>query len=332
MEKSKRAQANLIVVVLIILISISLIVVVWNAVNPIVKEGEDIEVGALTTNLEIKDVIFFVTGASKITVSRGTGGKEISELKFVFYDESGNSEVYTKEGGLEELGTEVYSFSPIMNLGKIKSVSVYPVLERNVGREFEVKTREICEAPEGLVSWWRFEDNLNDFLENNPGSGTVDFVEGREGRAVSLNGNSISFGSGLGVSEMVAISFWIKTRSDQGSIIKKGDLNKNYEVFLEDGKVAFSYTSEDLKKGVSNNVVNNDEWHHVVVSIDWSGDNYLRIYIDNEVQVIGMEGSPDSNSESVLVGESFSGLIDELMFFNKALSKIEVEGLHNGIC
>ncbi len=67
----------------------------------------------------------------------------------------------------------------------------------------------------------------------------------------------------------------------------------------------------------------------MAVSVDWTGTSYATIYINGENKGGDFLGAPEINNENVLIGESFQGSIDELMFFNKALSNLEVEGLFN---
>lgn len=329
-RREKKAQTSVIAVILIVLISIVSLLIVWNVVFPLLKEksreaGEIEKV--LGVNLEVKEVILFVTGASRVAVTRKAGKGEIDGMKFIFYDEEGNSHAETKEGVLEELETKTYYFSPVGM--KIKSVSVVPFVGEGIGLSSETKTSKILEIPAGLVSWWRFDDS-NDFIgENN--CGFVEIVEdSKRGKVANFNKLSVECGkTDLSIVDKGAISFWLKT-SGEGEIIKKG-AGANYKVSLKQGKIEFSYISNgELKSGESVSEVDDEEWHHIVVSEDWSGNKNLMIYIDGKLdKIILMPDLPETNEETILIG-NFQGKIDELMFFNKALSKPEVESLFSG--
>jgi hypothetical protein len=316
--ENKRGQVNVIVVILIILIAFVAVMIVWNIVVPLIREeGEDVIIEPLVVKLEVKEVILFTNGALKVSVERGAGRGEITGLNFVFYDELGGSHVETKETAIEELETEIHSFSPVP-VGKIKEVSVVPVFGKKMGREFK-SGKPVLELPAGLVSWWRFDDT-QDFVGDNHGD-FANIIDDERGKVASFSGTAMNVGNSadLSVRDKIAISFWIKPSLDQGSIIKKG---ANYEVSLNGGQIDFSsilsYGSVEL-----------DEWTHVVVSVDWAGTSYASIYINGENKGGNSLGAPDINNENVLIGENFQGSIDELMFFNKALSHLEAEGLFN---
>lgn len=312
MERWRKAQSSVIVLVLIVLIAIVAILIVWNIFNPLIKKkGEEVGLEKLTTSLEIKEVVLIGQGASKITVSRGTGKAELTGLKFVFYDENGNSNVVEEKTTLPELGTEMYSFSPFSNLGKIKRVSVFPVIGNNLGIESKSEASKIIQVPNGLISWWRF-DNADDFLMKN----NCRLISGNL-NGVLENGNlNCGNDSSLNMEKEIGISFWIKTSSRNGGIIKKGD---NYNVFLENGFVNFSYWESEVKSDVT---INDENWHHVATTI-------MGIYIDGFLHSSKiMSFTAGVNSDELKIGD-FNGLLDEVMIFNESLANTEVIGLYN---
>ena len=300
----KKGQANIIVIVLISLIAIVAVTIVWNIVNPLVREkSEEVEIGKFSVNLDITDVAVFETGASKVSLKRGAGG-EIDSLKFVFYDESGNSEVKSVES-LGELETKTYSFSPL-GIEKIRSVSVFPVIGNQAGMESRSEIKNILEVPSGVVSWWRLDDGTDFMGKNN--CNPVDITDDeKRGKVASFNGNPAVCGSD--------ISFWIKTSSENGEIIRKGN---NYLVTLENGFVGFNY-GDKIK---SQDKINDGEWHHVVVTM-------TGIYIDNWLSSSKiLDKSGEINSEELKIG-SFNGFLDEVMLFNEGLANTEVSGIYN---
>lgn len=310
----KKGQANIIAVVLIVLIVMVAVTIVWNIVGSLVREkSEESGIGKFSVNLDITDVAVFETGASKVSVKRGAGG-EIDSLKFVFYGESGNSKTEDAES-LEELETKTYSFSPF-DIGKVSRVSVFPVVDNQFGIESQSGIENILEVPSGVVSWWRFDDG-RDFMGKNNCNPVSIIDDEKRGDVASFNGNPAVCGAdvSLNIGEEIGISFWIKTSSENGEIIKKGD---NYYVFLEDGFVNFNYGVE-VK---SEDEINDGEWHHIVATM-------TGIYVDSQLsssKIIDKSG--EINPEELKIG-SFNGFLDEMMIFNEGLANIEVSGIYN---
>lgn len=310
----KTGQANIIAIVLISLIVIVAVAIVWNIISPLVREkSSEVGIGKFSVDIDITDAAAFETGASKISVKRGAGG-EIDSLKFVFYDESGNSKIEDAES-LGELETKTYSFSPL-GIGKISSVSVFPVIGNQIGMESQLGIENILEVPSGVVSWWRFDDGM-DFMGKNNCNSVIIADDKKRGKVASFNGAPAACGidASLNIDKEIGISFWIKTSSENGEIIKKGD---NYNVFLEKGFINFNYG----KLVKSENEVNDGEWHHVVATM-------TGIYVDNQLSSSKIVDSAGNiNSESLEIG-SFNGFLDEMMLFNQGLANIEVSGIYN---
>ena len=310
----KKGQANIIAIALIALIVIVAVAIVWNIVSSLVREkSSETGIGKFSVDIDITDAAAFETGASKISVKRGAGG-EIDSLKFVFYDESGNSKIESAES-LGELETKTYSFSPL-GIGKISSVSVFPVIGNQIGMESRLGIENILEVPSGVVSWWRFDDGMDFMGKNN--CNPVDIIDNeKRGKVASFNGNPAACGSdmSLNMGKEIGISFWIKTSSENGEIIKKGN---NYLITLEKGFVNFNYGD----KVKSEDKINDGEWHHVVATM-------TGIYVDNQLSSSKiMDKSGVINSEELKIG-SFNGFLDEVMLFNEGLANTEVNGIYN---
>jgi len=92
--RGKRSQAQIITVILIILLVLALVVIVWNFVNPFIKESSEkidtefLLVELLVTNFwidAVEDLVY-------VTVSRGPNG-DMDTMKFIFYYEDGSTEI-----------------------------------------------------------------------------------------------------------------------------------------------------------------------------------------------------------------------------------------------
>lgn len=301
----KKGQANIIVIILIVLIALVGVGIVWNIIVPLIKEkSQEVQFGKFTINLELRDVVLFENGVLIINVHRGSGNENLDELKFVFYDEEGNS--VTREGrAISELETRTYSFSAIPEIGKISKVGVAPVINGKLGMVIESEPDSILKIPSGVVSWWRFDD-LNDFVGGN----TCEVIEGGISNGV-LNGEVSCNVNGLNFGDNIAISFWVKGNSDQ-TIITKGDNNK---ISIENNKLRFDFI---INNGINDEILN-EGWNHVVISLSSA---FSKIYVNKVVKIFQPNYFEPNNENLIINGE-----VDEVMIFDRPITNIE--GIYN---
>ena len=76
-----------------------------------------------------------------------------------------------------------------------------------------------------------------------------------------------------------------------------------------------------------------NEWHHVVASRDATGADG-KLYLDGVLKVSGDTGTPQGGTSNTFIGSAngantFAGLIDNIMIFDKVLSPQEIKKLYN---
>lgn len=328
MKKGVKAQTGVIVIVIIVLIVLILGVVLVNIFIPMIRERTgEVKTGLLSVNLNVKEIILFVTGSSRVIIERGSGTGEFDSLKFVFSDDKGLAHVEEVKNNLGELETRTYYFSPFPDIGKIKSISVYPVFGKSIGREFKLGIGKILEIPGGLVSWWRFNENFEDFLGLNKctNEGSVNIIDDNGKRTASFDSGFLNCGNNqiLNLNKDFAFSFWIKTSDNKGILIKKGaNGNENYKISLNNqGKIEFSYKGSE-ESSVSEDSINDGKWHYVLITNQ-------AMYIDgNTDSILNIDKNIEINDKEFIIGEDFNGFISELMIFNRSLSIIEQESMY----
>lgn len=300
---AKRGQANILVIILIVLIVLVAVAIIWNTVSSLVKEkGEEVQFGKFTVNLEIKDVVLFENGVLIASVHRGSGNEELDRLKFVFYDEEGNSATRDKDS-INELETKTYSFSAIPEIGKIEKIGVAPVTNGDLGMKIESKPDAILKIPSGVVSWWRFDD-LNDFIGGN----TCEIINGGLNNGV-LDGKINCNANGLSGNNL-ALSFWVKGNANQ-TILLKG----NNKISIENKKLRLDFmTGEETSEEELN-----EEWNHIVISLSPA---FSKVYANKVVKVFETNSFGVGNESLIINGE-----IDDVMIFDSSITNIE--GIYN---
>ena len=331
MFKNKNAQSNLIVIVLVIVVTLVAVILAWNILNPLFKEkSKDINLNAVKNEFEIKSASLSVTGAFRVDVQRKSGNLTIDSLKFVFEEESGKNHIEIENGSIPlVLETSSYFFSPIKDFGKIKKITIYPVINGREGIGSSIDSGNIFNIPAGLVSWWKFDNNLEDSIGKNNGiiEGNVQYVNNENRKAVNFISGSVNFGndSSLSLDREFAIALWIRVNSKRAEILRKGDSNFNYFIGInENGKANFSYFSGGIVKSKeTQKIIGDGKWHHIIIT-------NLAIYSDGNLDsILNIGGKLKINDNNLTLGRDFDGYISDLMIFNKSLDKVQASSVFN---
>ena len=192
--------------------------------------------------------------------------------------------------------------------------------------------------------------NTNDWSKygndgTNNGADCSASVTGRFGTACSFDGNdyvNTNHDFSWTKSDSFTIEAWVKTNtiaSGYGVIISK--VNYEYSLRRSGSSIAFIYWdtggSNEIYLGSGNGALSVDEWTHVAVAYDGSE---AKLYIN------GMFNFSDSivtdtlqnRAENTLIGYGYTtsgghaywnGAIDEVRFYNRALSAEEINATYN---
>ena len=212
-------------------------------------------------------------------------------------------------------------------------------------------------APSGLTDWWRGEGSAVDLVGNTDGTvANVTYVAGKVGQAFQFNGSSssIAFGTATGNfgTNDFTIECWMETtsaRTYEAFIQKRESCNTSAGMmdFLLGGGgggagvPSFSFYSAGNATNIiffGNRAVNDGVWHHL--AFVRAGTNHS-IYIDGQLNasaasaaVIALNNSaPLTIGSSVCAGldgtQNYSGAMDELSLYNRALASNEIAAIYN---
>ena len=209
------------------------------------------------------------------------------------------------------------------------------------------------EPPANMVAWYAGEGNFNDIqgptFENGANVGTVNFTTGKVGQAFSFAGGSyvtVPAGSGaLNITgNQVTIDGWIKPTVNNTAIYfgKTANASNDYLLLLQFGQL-----SSIIKAGGVETIVNGysdfpattvpyvpaiGQWTHIALTYDGAT---IKLYANGTLVGSGAKAG-NINGDNVpfdIGGRSgglfFSGLIDEVEAFNRALTGTEISSLFN---
>jgi hypothetical protein len=195
---------------------------------------------------------------------------------------------------------------------------------------------------DGLVSYYKLDGNSNDAHGSNNGSDTsMSYSSGKIGNAGSFNGSSsINCGndSSLNISDSITIAAWVKTSSpSQGDrrIVDKGK-NGTSNGFLFDLHTGARFVIDPVNISTGENLPSNT-WTLVTVMYDKpSGTAKIYYNATEKAKITGLSGSLTTSTNSMMIGNSpdasnkgFTGYIDEVGIWSRALTDDEIEQLYN---
>ncbi|HYQ87677.1 MAG TPA: LamG domain-containing protein [Bacteroidota bacterium] len=271
---------------------------------------------------------------------------------------------HLKVDALNDTGAVQYSGETDLDVlpGQTTQVSL-ELLSTTGGIDIVVTWGAICTpAPSGLVSWWTGDGNANDRIGGNDGS-TVNgagFASGKVGRAFNFNGVDqfvrIPGSPSLNPPGSLTIEAWIYPTNDTTANIF-AEWGGDYETYNQRAYQLSMFPGGILRFAISDTLHQNDPpfhefdsppgvitaraWNHVAGVYDKSTGS-RRIYV-NAVQVAERIDSPitiyPSTAEitlgAILIPGSstyfsfFPGKIDEVSFYNRALSEAELRNIYN---
>lgn len=209
------------------------------------------------------------------------------------------------------------------------------------------------QPPSGMVSWWDADSvsgtTAFDLQDGNDGTllNGVSIVPGIVGDAFSFDGVDdyvlipSSSGDNLDITSSFTLDAWINY---------DGDLTKPFYPRIVEKSFATSYffglyyrDTSRLSLWINSTSfiaapgsVSHGQLHHVAAVFD-DAANTVNLYVDgSSVHSASYSGSIPGSSNDVLLGKywadtggEFSGLIDEVEIFNRALSAAEIQAIYN---
>ena len=215
------------------------------------------------------------------------------------------------------------------------------------------KCRSCVESPSDMVSWWKGEDNTEDTTGTNDGTqmNGASYADGKVGRAFSFDGVNdyvqVPHSPALDITGAITMDAWININAaDDGVILIKGDPgcfvgSCSYGMALDpDGSVFMIMYSSGTEWCWSDpGIISPNQWYHIAAS--WDGTtgtpNNVTLYVNGTMAKSCTKTTVlNSNSEPLIIGShgsslgrQFSGLIDEVEIFNRALSVDEIAAIYN---
>ncbi len=202
-----------------------------------------------------------------------------------------------------------------------------------------------------LVGWWKFDETAGVTAADSSGhrhdgvlKGDLTFdkgsVPGKAGRALRLEAKDamieITDYKGIAGTRPRTVAVWIKTTASKGEIVSWGkeDFGQMFTVGYIRGRAGVTPRGGYL---YMNAETHNDQWHHIAVVVRPAElpnlHDDVKLYLDGapaEIHDIGLlDLWPLQTGQElpVRIGRGFTGLLDDLRLYDRALSEEEVNAL-----
>ena len=213
-----------------------------------------------------------------------------------------------------------------------------------------------CEGilpPAGMTGWWPGDANANDIMGTNHGTllGGATFGPGKVGSAFSFNGTTANVqvpNAALNNLPAGTIDMWINPSANTSAgfgfssvwFAKQHDFVNTYAVFglvsTSDSRVKF-HLRNAVPEVTGTTPLALNTWHHVAAT--WDGAS-IKVYVDGvkEGEVASSATLPSDlggiTAIGALIGSGggfsfFTGSIDEVEIFNRALTVKEIRAIYN---
>src|SRR6266568_1074808 len=208
-------------------------------------------------------------------------------------------------------------------------------------------------APPGLVSWWRGDGNGSDAVGTNNSTfmNAISFSDGKVGQAFTFNGidSQIRFGNTVGNFDTndFTVEFWLRTAANRlESLIEKYPTcgpSSEWYIRINGGRLGAAMMSDALFSDhnvvVSQRSINDGLLQHVtfvrkVTNIAFYIDGALDASNNSAGGVTRIDNNIDLVAgRSVCVGVDgtypYTGQLDEISVYNRALSASEIQAIYN---
>ncbi|MHC4504215.1 MAG: LamG-like jellyroll fold domain-containing protein, partial [Planctomycetota bacterium] len=203
----------------------------------------------------------------------------------------------------------------------------------------------------GLVAYWKFDEAAGAAKAEDETAGyegklsdpiRMPGAEGKIGGAYSFDGNNVVTTDLGGFNEDFTWTAWIRTSNRNGAVVG------NSEPRWSQGGKAFYVWGGKTKVDVGwvgyvegRTVVSDGEWHHMAVTAEFEtagGNDTVKIYVDGELDATKASwdiNKPERNHRIRIghvdhQGKYFTGLIDEVRVYKRALLAKEIKSIAEG--
>lgn len=231
--------------------------------------------------------------------------------------------------------------------GTIDEVAIYDkALSQQEIADIYANTPNPDNGDDALVSWWKFNENSGSTAADSKGNNNGTILgpqwtsDGAEGSALTFDGQNdfvlVSNADNLNVTNQITLMAWANTKENKtAKIVEKGDWDGNS--LLQDhwnGWAAQIRTASNKSYSINwgNGIPVYNEWYHLALTYNGS---VMKLFVNGQLaNSKQVSGKLHVNGRDFVIGSNngaqkfFNGSIDDVRFFNKALTQTEIQAIY----
>jgi hypothetical protein len=220
---------------------------------------------------------------------------------------------------------------------------LYPVKFRSAARilsarEVAIYRKQVPTGP--LVGYWKLdESNRGDACIDSSGNGNTgtphgtNVVPGKINLARSFNGSGDYIDiPAISISNAITVAAWVYAEDfmQSGFVVTKNPVNAQWALFFESDRF-LKWRGGGMDNNVKCPAPSNGAWHHIVGKQEGTAGS---LYVDGVLSASGTLSAIGNGPNSINIGRFdsgdhwyFSGQIDEVRIYNRAVSDAEISQL-----
>ncbi len=289
------------------------------------------------------DALYAPGATAQVTAAYASDASEVTAVTWYRNDTAVNPSV---DGNISVAFSDSESTLTIASLSEAYEGSYYCIVT-NLGGDSEPSDTAVVEMKK-LAAWYAFENDVTDSAADNDGTliGDPNFVTGRIGQAISLNGTSEAVSIPRSIGKSFTIELWVKTTATggtggwwEGRGLVDGEMPGSVDDFgtvVRGSKFGFGVGNPDVTIS-STSDINDNQWHYCVATRDGLTGEMI-VYVDGERQASanGPTG-PKLSPPALRIGSLqtdinyLAGQIDEVKLYNYPLDELTIAANYTGI-
>ena len=197
---------------------------------------------------------------------------------------------------------------------------------------------QIASAADPTIMWLKFDESFKQEVKDMSGldnngnvTGAVSYVkDGKIGGCAKFVGGTITVKSSdtINVADNLTIEFWVRPDKVPAAtyerLLHKGwGAGGSYICGIDNNWMVMAYTWDVINVGAVRKdanmagIVQNETWNYYTATYD---GKKVVLYLDGKQQVETPADGKISGGADIIIGESFTGMIDEIRFSNIVLT------------